>query len=230
MKADKERIISKARFSDLKKRLDEARAHVFTDTDIAHMVKSKQSTYAVPKNLSVQKLQLMTKRDAAAASGDIVQVRRIESQLRQLDQFIENGDDSVNYASPGKTDKKDLWAKLNERNRRMNFEEGGKAEQMVRKERIDTLMGVQQKDKKEAPKRDPFARIKATPTIQIHHQNNNEDDSQLNTPVDEKPNSGQTSGNRASPITAEGVDAVVIVTPTDAYSQALQSVDLDIDI
>jgi hypothetical protein len=123
------------------------------------MVSKKRKVDPTITNVSLEKMKLQTQKEAAEHEGNHELAKRLEARIAELDSQIRQGSHDVKKA--------DIWAKLNARNRMKNLEDISKAEQLVRKERIERLVQSSRKKKdgdNNATKFDPFARIKAKPT------------------------------------------------------------------
>jgi len=68
------------------KKLEQARKHVITDTEIEKMVREKEKYRSAPVNFATKKTTLIKLRDAAETEGNIDQVARIQQELEKLEE------------------------------------------------------------------------------------------------------------------------------------------------
>ena len=180
MRHDKQRLPTHTEIQAASTALTEARQHVYTHEEIDEIVRKKEQVYNVPKNLVMEKIELVAKWETAKAMAENEapdadeflkeEARREADKLHQRIQAISRA-----LGEPSSTDSPaseshpprgnggaDVWSELNERNRRKNLEEGSLAERLARQAQAKDAHGSPGgKSKRTA---DPFARIKSVPT------------------------------------------------------------------
>lgn len=152
MKNEKQRFVSITEIDRLHEQLQSALNHTFTDEEINFMVELKKKTFSVPRNLTMEKVNLLGLKAKAEEEGDTYEAERLENELKNIDEQL--GDPRI---FDGGDMNKDVWNSLNQRNRLKNLEEGSKAEKKARQERLEKQISGRSKV-------DPFARIKSVPT------------------------------------------------------------------
>ncbi|KAI3634357.1 hypothetical protein MIR68_007961 [Amoeboaphelidium protococcarum] len=174
MKSEKCRFQSEIEIQRLRDGIHEAVHHVFTDEEINYMIQEKKKIAGESQNLLAEKVRLVALRDEADSMGQSERVIELNVQIRQITEYLEDPDssylsfqaytemkrDQVIKPSPSK---KDVWAQLNEKNRRKNMEEVSRAEEKLKKERYEKLMNGKGAN-------DPFARIKSRSIMNVSPQ------------------------------------------------------------
>jgi hypothetical protein len=206
---EKQRIPSLAEVDRHKRDLIEANNHVFTSEEIDEIIREKQNSVPMPRNLAIEKLNLIAKMEEAETNGDFDAVMEYKSLINQID--MESAD--PNYLALGNKEpqkKVDIWARLNARNRKLNLQEGREAEKIAREQKL-----LSQKTGKGL---NPFARIKVNPNVDMVEKGD-----ELDTP-----NSANSSGN-ISPVEVKP-GLLKEVNKGDVLEQALADVEVDIDL
>lgn len=223
MLAEKQRFPSLTEIDRHCKDLEHENNRVLTSTEIDYMVNEKQKLGKVSVPLARQKLLLITEKEKAVEEDRHDEAAHIAAKLNRLES-VASAEKNSSYSglSTGGQSTKDVWAQLNERNRKINREEAARAERLAKLERADPT-----KDSKPA---DPFARIKAISTHNFSMPGPG-----VVSPIESggQPSAGiaattpsETSANNSGKISP-------IESPMkagDAFEEVLADVEIDIDI
>ncbi|KAJ1656056.1 RNA polymerase-associated protein rtf1 [Dispira simplex] len=103
--------------------IDAARNYVLSDKEVEEMIKLRRQLTQAPVNYVTERSQLEREKHVAQQQGDLESVRRLEQELTRLNQVME-ADTHSNLSL-------NVLAEINRRNRKLNQEEGRRAEERL---------------------------------------------------------------------------------------------------
>lgn len=234
MKSEKQNLPSASTLKRKRVDLDKARKYAFTNVwwnktmrlrlacaltyicpisrrllqeEVDAIIQEKAKIVPTAKNLSRERVKLLYAKDQLAQDG--LDASHVTSKLHKIDSIIEE-------MKPAKVD---VWAKLNERNRKRNVAEGSQAEILARSDKVKGSARTGN---------DPFARIKAVPT-QIFETPSGEDGlvGPSTSPIKQQPSPHVIDGDGRS---TNGHVTMETATTHNAGASSFDSLFDDIDI
>ena len=201
----------------VQKLLVSARSHIFTNQEIDAMIQHRNQYFPVQRNLANRKLQLIASLQEAKTNGHQESVSTLQRELDDVAQTI-----SDRHSEKYDGSKAQLWAQLNERNRKKNLEDGRSAELRLREEKHQL--------QKQGKTLDPFARIRAAETL--HLIVNTDVMNASNEQLSSEPQSGQQSAKSggSGAITPNEYSEETASKPTMAFAMDKVFADIDFDI
>jgi RNA polymerase-associated protein RTF1 len=154
---DREPKVSIHTIQAKQKALEKERAHIMTHAEIEKNIERKRELTKMPVNIAAERLRIKNELTDATAQGDTQRIEMLNSQLAECDEHVKEMANSI------KTDKLDIFAQLNARNRDQNFREIREAEKAAMELRL----------KQENVKDDPFARRRTAPKHFVKYPNAN---------------------------------------------------------